>query len=287
MVAGMAAPAQELEPRAYQTLPAGLNFLIAGYTWSRGGIMADPTLPIDDVRADVHTAILGYMRSLSVAGRSASIGVLIPFAFGRANGLVYGDFTAIRRDGLGDPRVRFAMNILGGPALSPEAFRNYRQKTNLGASLTVVVPLGQYDPSRLVNLGGNRWAFKPEVGVSHARGKWMLDIYAGVWLFTANRDFFGGKVREQRPIPNVQGHLCYSFRPGWWAALDINYYMGGRTVIDGTEKQDLQRNSRIGGTLAIPLTPANSLKISVSSGAYTRIGSSFTCLSVTYQYRWF
>ncbi len=287
LVAVAAAGAQELEPRAYLTLPTGMNIFTCGYTWSRGGVLSDPNLPLQDVQADVHSLVLGYMRSFSLAGRSASVSLVVPCVFGSAEGLVSGEFAKTRRDGLADPRVRFAVNLLGGPALPPKEFRNYRQKTNLGVSLTVSAPLGQYNPALLINLGANRWAFKPEVGVSHARGKWLLEGYVGVWLFTANHDFFGGKVREQRPVTNIQGHIGYAFRKGWMAMLNANYYIGGQIVVDGVRQTDLQSNSRIGGTLFIPLAPAHALKISVASGAYTAVGSDFTTLTVTYQYRWF
>lgn len=287
LAAGATAIAQELEPRAYQTFPTGVNVLTCGYAWSRGGVLSDPNLPLQDVQADVHSGVLGYMRSFSLAGRSASVSLLVPYAFGTAEGLVYEERNSTRREGLADPRVRFAVNLLGGPALSPKEFRNYRQKTNLGVSLTVAAPLGQYDPTRLINLGTNRWAFKPEVGVSHARGKWLLEGYVGVWMFTANADFFGGQLREQSPVTNVQGHVGYAFGKGWMAMFNANYYIGGRIVVDGVRLMDLQRNSRIGGTLFIPLAPAHSLKVSVSRGAYTAVGADFTTLTVAYNYRWF
>jgi hypothetical protein len=60
-------------------------------------------------------------------------------------------------------------------------FAAYHQRTNIGASVVVSAPLGQYDPAKLVNVGTNRWAFKPEVGISHAsqRTRLILDGYVG------------------------------------------------------------------------------------------------------------
>ena len=62
--------------------------------------------------------------------------------------------------------MRFAVNLYGAPAMDLEEFASYRRKTNVGASLVIVAPLGQYDPARFVNIGTNRWAAKPEVGLS-------------------------------------------------------------------------------------------------------------------------
>ena len=86
-------------------------------------------------------------------------------------------------------------------------------RTTLGASLSISAPTGQYDPDKLINIGTNRWAFKPEIGLTIPHGPWMFDVFAGVWLFSANPDFFGGVHREQDPMPTLQGHVSYTFRP--------------------------------------------------------------------------
>jgi hypothetical protein len=45
----------------------------------------------------------------------------------------------------------------------------------LGASLKIIAPTGQYDPTKLINWGINRWAIKPEFGYSQRWGHWVLD----------------------------------------------------------------------------------------------------------------
>ena len=49
---------------------------------------------------------------------------------------------------------------------------------------------------------------------------------------------------------------------------------------------DLQRNSRLGATISIPVTKRQSLKFSGSSGAVTNIGADFISIGVAYQYLW-
>ena len=66
--------------------------------------------------------------------------------------------------GLGDPRFRFSINLFGAPALSAKEFANYQQDLIVGASLQVSAPLGQYDDSKLLNLGNNRWSFRTGTG---------------------------------------------------------------------------------------------------------------------------
>jgi hypothetical protein len=178
------------------------------------------------------------------------------------------------------------MNLYGAPAMTPKAFASYRQQTIVGVSLTVAPPLGQYDPAKLINLGNNRWSFKPEVGLSRTNGQWVLEMMAGVWLFTDNTNFFGGRTREQDPIAAVQAHLTYRFKRTMWLAGDANYFTGGRTTIGGRQNFDLQRNSRIGATFSSALDRHQAIRFSVSRGAYTTIGADFTAIAVGYNYAW-
>ena len=93
----------------------------------------------------------------------------------------------------------------------------------------MLAPTGQYDPQRLVNISSNRWAFRPEIGPSQPFGSWFAETSAGVWLFTDNNNFFGGHVRSQAPIEEIQIHGGYTFRPGLWLAADATYYTSGET----------------------------------------------------------
>ena len=85
--------------------------------------------------------------------------------------------------------MRLMINLIGAPALSPKEFAAYKPRTVVGASVIVIAPTGQYDPRRLVTLSSNRWAFKPEVGVSKPVGRWTVEVAGGAWLFTANNNF--------------------------------------------------------------------------------------------------
>jgi hypothetical protein len=150
----------------------------------------------------------------------------------------------------------------------------------------VGLPLGQYDPDKLVNIGPNRWAIKPELGLSKALGPLTLELATGVTFYTTNDDFFGGKRRAQAPIYSVQGHLIYTFGAGVWAGVDGTYYTGGRTTIDGVQNTDLQRNARLGLTLALPVHRHHSVKLYASTGVSTRTGSDFDAVGLAWQYRW-
>jgi hypothetical protein len=281
------AQAQDMEPRAYSAAPIGTNFLLGGYAHSRGGIATDPSVPIENLNAKVDAALAGYSRTFALAGQTANAAVLLPYSWGTFTGDVQDQNREVSRAGIGDLRLRLAANLLGGPALTPEEFTRRKPGTTLGASLTLVVPTGEYHPEHLINIGTNRWAIKPELGLSQPLGNWFADAAAGVWFFTDNTQFFGGNDRSQQPLWSFQAHAGYNFRPGLWLAADVTYYTGGESSINGVDKHDTLANSRYGLTLSIPLADAVSLKTVWSTGLTSRGGADFDTFGVVLQYRWF
>lgn len=280
------AAAQELEPRAYAPNPVGANFLIAAYGHQSGDILFDPTVPITDASASLNSLVFGYGRTFGLFGRSASVGIGVPYVWGRMEGNVGEEFREITRSGMADSRLRLSVNLLGGPALTPREFAARKHGPTLGASLVVQAPTGQYDPAKLINLGTNRWAFKPEVGFSFPAGRWTLEAYAGVWVFTTNKDFYGGKTFEQDPLASFQAHVAYTFRPRMWLAADATYYAGGRTYTDRVGATEQQNNSRVGLTFALPIGKHHSVKLAWANGVTARVGDQVSIYTVAYQFLW-
>jgi hypothetical protein len=152
----------------------------------------------------------------------------------------------------------------------------------------VIVPLGQYDSTKLINLGTNRWSFRPEVAVSQRLRRWFLEVAGGAWLFTTNDNFFGGQTLEQNPFYYIKGDIIYNFRfrRGLWLSFNAGWGNGGEATVEGVFKANLRRNTRLGSTLNIPLTPRNSLKVVYMSGLTTRLGSDFDSINLVYQFMW-
>ncbi len=280
--------AQSMEPRAYSNAPVGMNFLIAGYNYMQGGVLLDPSVPLTDVDIRIHSLILAYSRMLDLWGRSGSIGVVLPYAWLSGSGKLESTGVSGKRTvwGPADPALRFSVNLYGGPALTLEEFKNYRQDTIVGLSFLVSAPLGDYDPSKLANIGTNRWSFKPEIGISHDFGDWSLEAVAGVTLYSDNNDFFGGNKREQDPIYSFQAHAIYNFTSGVWVAMDGTYYAGGATTLNGVAHDDSLSSWRWGFTVAVPVNRYNSIKLFGSKGIYTRTGEDFDMIGVAWQIRW-
>jgi hypothetical protein len=278
--------AQELEPGAYWPLPKGLNIVTAVNSINWGDVAFDPAAPIDEANATINTTAFAFARAFSLAGRSANASFMVPIVAGHIEGRYLGEFAEVGRFGQGDPRVKVGVNLYGAPAMTPKEFASYRQRGIVGVSLLVAMPLGQYDSAKLINLGTNRWSFKPELGLSRTSGKWVVEMMAGVWLFTDNTDFLGGRTREQDAILVTQVHLTYKFNQAMWLAADANFYRGGQTTIAGRRNIDLQRNSRVGATFSKGLTRRQSIRVSVSDGAFTTIGADFFSVAAGYNFAW-
>jgi hypothetical protein len=278
--------AQELEPRSYSNTPIGLNFLLAGYAYSEGKLAFDPSTAVADAQYRLRTEALAYARSLNAWGNSAKFDVILPYSSFSGQALVAGLPRERDMSGFGDPRLRFSMNFYGAPALTLKEFAGYKQDLIIGASLQVTAPLGQYDNSKLLNLGNNRWSFKPELGVSKAWGQWTVEVAPSVTLYTDNKDFNSGKTFEQAPLYAVQGHVIYGFQSGVWLALNSLYFTGGRTTVNGVQGDNMQNNSRLGLTLALPVNRHHSVKLNASTGTSTRTGTDFDAIGIFWQYRW-
>jgi len=281
-----AAHAQDLEPRLYSNVPKGLNFLVAGYSYSDGNVLFDPSVPLENGKLRIHGPIFGYARSLDLWGMSGKVDVVLPYGCASGSALFLGEFRERDICGAADPRFRISVNLYGAPSLTLEEFARYRQDLIVGASLQVSAPLGQYDGDRLLNIGTNRWFFKPEIGVGKALGPVTLELNAAAYFYTRNSDFLGGQNKDQEPLYSLQGHIIYAFRSGIWFAVDGTYYRGGRSTIDGVKGDDFQENSRLGATLALPVNRYHSVKFLASTGVSARTGSYYDAIALIWQYRW-
>ncbi len=277
-----------MEPRSYSPSPIGTNFIAVALGNSRGSVLFDPSLPITDVDANLDSASLGYARSIRIGHLQGQVAAAVPYVIGILKGNVAEQAEQIRRSGLADVRLKMSLNLLGTRAKNREEFAKAPKKTILGVSLVVQAPTGQYDPTKLINLGTNRWSFKPEVGVSVPVGRWYLDAYLGAWFFTNNDQFYtGNSTRRQNPLTVLQGHASYVFKSRAWLAIDGTWYGGGASTVNSNPPSERQSNSRYGATFAAPLTQGHSLKFSASKGASTRTGSDFNSILVAWQFMWF
>jgi hypothetical protein len=278
---------QEMEPRNYSSIPVGLNALALNYAYSSGAIVTDATAPIQDLELTSNSVALGYLRSFGIFGKLCKIQVGVPFVFLGGTLKLQGRDTSGSRTGFADTRIKLIMNIVGTPALQPKDFAKFKEEFVFGTSVAVSAPTGLYYEERLINLGANRWGFKPEIGMSYNKGPFYFELFTGVSLFTKNSNYLSTKSLAQNPLFALQGNISYFFPSKIWIALNTTYVTGGETKVNGVVQNNFQKNFRSGLTLSIPINASNSIKATFSTGVATRAGGNFTIYSITYQYLWF
>lgn len=285
---------QQLAPRAYAIAPINSTALILGFSYLDGGLQFQGGAPITGATAKVDLPALGLYRTFSLFGRAASATFDVPYGIGQFRGTVLELPRHLALSGFLDASLRVSVNLLGGPAMTAWEFAHWQQTTLVGASLTVVGPTGQYDPTRLVNFGSNRWAFKVELGYSRRWRHWLFDAYGGGWFFTTDPEYFshnqyfpGTRSQSETPIGSLEAHVSYDLMPRLWVSFDADYWWGGETGINGVISEGTnQNNSRIGLTASVPLSNHQSIKLSVAEGAYIRYGGNYRSVSLAWQYAW-
>ena len=283
--------AQDLEPRRWSHLPTGLNVLGVAGGWTNGEILFDPVLLIEDATFDVYAGGVGYVRTFGLFGKSARVDVNVPYARGRWEGLLEGIPTVVRRQGFMDPRIRFSINLYGSPALSGKEYVQFRREnpvhTMVGAAIAVTLPLGDYNDQKLINLGGNRFVVRPQLGVLHQRYKWQFELTGSVFLHQTNDEFWDGNTLKQDPLWFMQGHVIYTFKPGWWASFSGGYAHGGRSHVNGNPKTDDRRARYYALSFGVPINRHQGLKfVYFTSDTNIDLGNNFDAFIAAWSINW-
>jgi len=249
--------AEELEPRRWAHIPINTNFLGSGYAYTEADIGLDPVLRVENMELEMHTWLAKYTRSFALFDKTARIGVMQAYQEGTWTGLLEGAHKKINRSGWSDTIVRFAINLYGAPPLTGKGYAKHRASTEvetiIGAGMSVQLPTGDYMDDKLINLGSNRFTFRPQVGAMHTRGNWTLETTGTVALYSDNDDFFNGKKLEQDPLYTLNSHLIYKLRSGLWASASVGYDYGGRSTIDGDEKDNRKQNLAWAFSFGLPI----------------------------------
>lgn len=279
--------AQDLEPRAYANMPKDGNVIVGSYGFMKGDVVSEPTLPIKDFLISSNNFGFGYLHTFGLAGKLARVQVAIPFVIMDGHATVNDEKITGNRTGFGDMRIRLGINLLGSPAIDRKEFGKYQQKTIFGASLVTSVPTGVYYPDKRINIGTNRWGFKPELGISKRFKHVYAELYSGVWFYTKNNEYLGDNVLKQDPVLNFQGHACYYFKNQMWIGVNGTWFSGGKTKVDELPAGSVINSSRIGATWSVPLSRSQSVKLQFNTGVFKDIGLNYDAVSISYQYVFF
>lgn len=188
--------------RSYLNAPQG-NLLMYSYAGTRSNTGGVKNLPIPATETRLQTQSLIYSRIIDVGGRTGGLGMILPFT----DLLSYdtqGDLVTARQAGSGDPSFTFETNLFGAPALQREEFSDWTPGDYCGLHFLLGVPWGEYDPDSAVNLGANRFTFRPllNYSITTDEGKSWVDFYGSVFFFFGQRPVFGQE--RLKPVPADQ-----------------------------------------------------------------------------------
>ena len=278
--------AQDLEPRSFSQAPTGMNFAVLAMGHAEGNMLFDQASTLEDVTGKVTSVGAGYVRTLDFFGVSAKALAILPVVWGDWDGRYQGNDAQASRRGIADPQVELSVNFVGAPAMTMKEMRAYNNKLVVGASLKVAIPLGQYDPEKLINLGTNRWSFRPRLGASYNSGPWTFEAMVSAWLFTSNDDFFGGALLEQSPLWSAQGNAVYQLPSRIWFGLGVGLSRGGQSQTNGIASDSYKKDTRWTAVMALPLNRQHSLKFVYTNGLRTRVGADFNQFTMAWSMWW-
>lgn len=281
------ASAQFTDPRSYENTAVGTNQVELSYAYVHADASIDESLIVSGASLNLNQGTIDYTRYFGLLHHVMWVEAALPLA--GLGGSIDGTSIHGLTTGAGDSSYAVAMLFKGGPALSAAQFEDYKPTTTVGASVTITAPTGSYHPDNLLNLGADRWSFKPEVALSIPFGPdqaWKLDAYANVYFYTDNTTYRGRELLRQESLPGFEGHISYAFNDTVWAALDTRYSFRGATVIDNIPQDNPQRNAIVGSEVNVALNPNNSILFEVAKAVAHVNGPALVGFAVKYDYTW-
>tara|TARA_R110000850_G_scaffold73969_5_gene162221 strand:- start:479 stop:1399 length:921 start_codon:yes stop_codon:yes gene_type:complete len=284
--------AQELEPRRWDHLPTGVNFGGTGYAYTKGDILFNPVLLIEDAELEMHTVVIKYVHTFEMFDKLARVDFVQGYRSALWRGILDGKQASANRVGWSDTVLRFSMNLIGSPPLDAKEFAEYRKtvgehETIVGAGIAVHIPTGHYLDDKLLNIGTNRYTIRPQIGVVKTWNNWSLDVTGSTWIFTDNDEFWNGNTLEQDPLFSVQGHLVYTFRPGLWISTGAAWARGAQSKVNGMEKNDRKTNVGWGVSGGYSFTPQAGIKVGyINYRARERVGADLDNFVFGMSYVW-
>lgn len=279
--------AQFTEPHAYDNTPVGTNQLEVRYAYAHANASIDTSLIFASAKFNLNQGTIDYTRYFGLLHRLMWVEASVPIA--GLGGSITGANIPGSAIGAGDSSYQMAVLLKGGPALNAAQFDDYEPATILGVSLSITAPTGLYNANKILNLGSDRWSFKPEIALSHPFGhehKWQVDAYANVYFYSDNTSYHGRQILRQEPLPGLEGHISYSFNNRLWGSFDTRYSLRGSTLISGVSQNNPQQNFVLGSEMNLSLNHSNTLALEFANALVHHNGPAVVSFSVKYDYTW-
>ncbi|MFC1605497.1 transporter [Pseudomonadota bacterium] len=140
--------------------------------------------------------------------------------------------------------------------MSLNEFRSFTPVTTANLLLGLTLPLGEYDPQNLTNLGANRYAFRLGLPIICPQEQFSgrtttLEVVPNLHIFTENRE----TGLQQEPICTLEGHITQDFTAHFWGSFGFLWARGGETRLNGLLQNGSQRSLWLATALNYEFSP--------------------------------
>ena len=262
------AHAQGDGPRVYQIVPDGTRVVSVYGLFTRGNQSADPGLVVEAGSVAVDVAVVQYVHPVTLGNRVGGAFVVLPLGEVTGTLPILGRELSGSSSWIGDMQLGWVQNVVGPPPLTGKDYATRKPGFTFGVLGKLLTPTGAYSPDKVINLGGNRWAFQLGTPITWYLGRSFVDpklttfeLLPTVTFYTANGDPKGADSIEQRPIFRLEGHVTRNLTQALWVSFDATSVYGGETATDGVDDDNYQRALMLGGTANLTLSRSVSVKV--------------------------
>jgi hypothetical protein len=229
-------------PRFYWKSLMGTNAVPVIYQTMSGNVNPlDPAqIAVPGVVFDASLTIAGFAKLLPVFDRAAMLAVLVPMGRVTSTTTVGLITTTETAGGYGDPLIEFDINLIGpDPIMNIPDMIRYEPGFSLDLLIDLGLPLGEYDASKSVNIGQNRFYTRIATPIVWQMGRWVpgwrttLEFLPNVYFYGDNDEFQGTGTLETDPMYGLETHLTTDFTEHFWGSLDLVTINGGKSTING------------------------------------------------------
>jgi hypothetical protein len=251
-------------PRTYMLAPANSNILTAYGLFLDGNQALDPGVTSRNLDLEVDVGVLQYTRAFSICDHACGVFLIAPY--GSTEGTFnFPRFPRLNRSGessgLADIQLGAVFGLYGSPSLEVADYLKYDPGFSLGLLGKITAPTGEYDETKVINLGSNRWGLQVGVPMGYYLGDSFLDpnlttfeLLPSAFLFGDNDDPFRAGGTGQDPLYQIEAHITRNLGRMFWVSLDANYQFGGETTTDGVPGDDDKESFGLGATIGVNLS---------------------------------
>lgn len=262
------ASAQDDGARLYMVIPDKTTIASMRLHHLHSNLAVDPGVIAQGDHLDTTLLVFQFVQTLKIAGGQSSVFFVLPVSHIKPD---YAQPAGAPDSvsGLGDAQLGFVLGVHGTPALAPEAYAEHKPGLAVNLLAKVFFPTGDYEATRSINVGANRWALRLGIPVVYGVGERMADphlttveVMPTVTFFGRNDDPMAADSTKQKPLFVLEAHLTRGFSRRFWASLDLLWRRGGEVEIDGVGAGNSQRALSLGATGTFALSRSASLRVS-------------------------